>query len=282
MLEIELHQTIDIYNGILSESINPLPPYVPPQNSRYSDISNQRLIRFIATNGKIYQGDAILAPGVTDISQSKTAKVITGDPFNEHKVTDEIVQVKTLLCPLQPERIGTVRCLGLNYAQHAIESNMPLPQYPVVFFKPRTSIAGPRDDIPVPEMAQQSETLDYECELVIVIGREAKDVSEDEALDYVLGYAVGDDVSHREWQLKLGGGQWSLGKGFDGWAPMGPGIVSSRVIKDPNSLRIWTKVNGELVQESNTADMIFNVKQAVSFLSKGSTLLPGDVIFTGT
>lgn len=131
-------------------------------------------------------------------------------------------------------------------------------------------------------MAQQSETLDYECELVIVIGREAKDVSEDEALDYVLGYAVGDDVSHREWQLKLGGGQWSLGKGFDGWAPMGPGIVSSRVIKDPNSLRIWTKVNGELVQESNTADMIFNVKQAVSFLSKGSTLLPGDVIFTGT
>ncbi|KAI5287643.1 hypothetical protein KEM54_005845 [Ascosphaera aggregata] len=128
----------------------------------------------------------------------------------------------------------------------------------------------------------QSDTLDYECELVIVIGREAKDVSEEDALNYVLGYAVGDDVSHRNWQIKLGGGQWSLGKGFDGWAPIGPGIVSPKLIKDPNSLDIWTKVNGRLLQKSNTADMIFNARQAISFLSKGSTLLPGDIIFTGT
>jgi 2-keto-4-pentenoate hydratase/2-oxohepta-3-ene-1,7-dioic acid hydratase in catechol pathway len=102
------------------------------------------------------------------------------------------------------------------------------------------------------------------------------------ALDYVLGYAVGNDVSHRDWQLKLGGGQWSLGKGFDGWAPFGPGIVSPALLPDPQSLAIRTRVNGETVQESSTADMIFGVAQAVAFLSRGSTLMPGDVIFTGT
>ena len=109
----------------------------------------------------------------------------------------------------------TVRCLGLNYAQHANESKMPIPQYPVLFYKPSTSLAGPTDTIPVPIPAQ-IDGLDYECELVFVIGKECRDVSEDEALKHVLGYAVGNDVSHREWQLKRGGGQWGLGKGFDG------------------------------------------------------------------
>jgi 2-keto-4-pentenoate hydratase/2-oxohepta-3-ene-1,7-dioic acid hydratase in catechol pathway len=118
---------------------------------------------------------------------------------------------------------------------------------------------------------------------VAVIGRPCTDVPEERALDYVLGYAVGNDVSHRDWQLKRGGGQWSLGKGFDGWAPFGPGIVSSReLIPDPQTLAIKTRLNGKVMQESTTADMIFSVRKTIAFLSQGTTLLPGDVIFTGT
>lgn len=131
-------------------------------------------------------------------------------------------------------------------------------------------------------IAQEELGLDYEVELVVVIGKEARDVPESKALDYVFGYAVGNDVSHRDWQVTRGGGQWSLGKGFDGWAPYGPGIVSSSVIKDPQTMRITTKLNGQIVQDSNTADQIFNVKQTIAFLSKGHTLLPGDLIWTGT
>lgn len=190
--------------------------------------------------------------------------------------------MKLLLSPLARKDIKTVRCLGLNYEQHAKESNLPIPKYPVLFYKPVTAIAGPTDDIPVSLMAQEGEGLDYECELVIVIGKEAKEVPESKALEYVLGYAVGNDVSHRDWQIKRGGGQWGLGKGFDGWAPFGPGIVSSELIRDPNALKISTKLNGREVQSSSTKDMIFNVAQTVSFLSRGTTLLPGDLIFTGT
>lgn len=125
---------------------------------------------------------------------------------------------------------------------------MPEPKYPILFYKPATALSGPGDAIPVHAMAQEGEGLDYECELVIVIGRRCASVSEEDALNYVLGYAVGNDVSHRDWQIKRGGGQWSVGKGFDGWAPFGPGIVSSALIKDPQKLKIWTKVNGKTVQ----------------------------------
>jgi 2-keto-4-pentenoate hydratase/2-oxohepta-3-ene-1,7-dioic acid hydratase in catechol pathway len=177
-------------------------------------------------------------------------------------------------------------------------------KFPVLFYKPVTSIGGPFDTIPVPAPALEADGLDYECELVAVIGKEASEVSESNALDYVLGYAVGNDISHREWQLKRGGGQWALGKGFDGWAPMGPGIVSTSLIRDPQALNILTKVNGKIVQNSSTKDMIFGVAKTIAFLSKGrcpwsplprnfflkgnaepqtgTTLLPGDLIFTGT
>lgn len=197
-------------------------------------------------------------------------------------MTDQIAEVKTLLAPLARNDIKTVRCLGLNYEQHAKESNLPIPKYPVLFYKPVTSITGPTDEIPVPPLAREAEGLDYECELVVVIGKEARDVPKSRALDYVLGYAVGNDISHREWQLKRGGGQWGLGKGFDGWAPFGPGIVTSSVIPNPNDLHISTKLNGKVVQSSSTKDMIFGVAETIAFLSQGTTLLPGDVIFTGT
>ncbi|KAL1955035.1 hypothetical protein VTO42DRAFT_326 [Malbranchea cinnamomea] len=242
----------------------------------------KRLVRFLAKDGRIYYGDAILPPGATDLSKTTQARLISGDIFGAHTVTDTVVDVKKLLSPLARNDIRTVRCLGLNYAKHAKESNMPLPTYPVLFFKPVTSVTGPTDPIPVPPMAQECAGLDYECELVVVIGKEARDVPESRALDYVLGYAVGNDVSHREWQIKRGGSQWGLGKGFDGWAPFGPGIVSAQLIRDPNALEISTRLNGREVQKSNTRDMIFGVAKTIAFLSRGTTLLPGDLIFTGT
>lgn len=121
--------------------------------------------------------------------------------------------------------------------------------------KPATSLAGPVDPIPIPTIAQEAPGLDYECELVVVIGKKCVDVPESNALDYVLGYAVGNDVSQREWQLKRGAGQWCHSKGFDGWAPFGPGIVSTDLIKDPNALRISTKLNAKTVQVNKTAKM---------------------------
>ncbi|EGO51424.1 hypothetical protein NEUTE1DRAFT_70153 [Neurospora tetrasperma FGSC 2508] len=241
-----------------------------------------RLVRFLARDGRTYYGDAILPQGVSDIRAAKQARLITGDIFGSYTVTDQVADIRLLLSPLAPEDVRTVRFLGLNYEQHAREANMPIPTYPVLFYKPVTSLSGPTDPIPISRMAQEGEGLDYECELVAIIGKRCRDVSEDQALDYVLGYAVGNDVSHRDWQIKRGGGQWSLGKGFDGWAPFGPGIVSKDLIKDPQTLKISTKLNGKKVQESSTADMIFSVKKTIAFLSRGTTLLPGDVIWTGT
>ncbi|KAJ5583874.1 hypothetical protein N7450_006538 [Penicillium hetheringtonii] len=244
--------------------------------------SFSRLVRFLAKDGQIYYGDAILPAGTDDIAQVTQAKVIQGDIFGQYRITEQIAEVRMLLAPLARQDIGTVRCLGLNYEQHAKESNLPIPKYPVLFFKPVTSIAGPTDDIPISQIAQEGEGLDYECELVIVVGKEAKNVPESKALEYVFGYAIGNDVSHRDWQIKRGGGQWGLGKGFDGWAPFGPGIVSSKIITDPNALHISTTLNGKQVQSSSTKDMIFGVAQTIAFLSQGTTLLPGDLIFTGT
>ncbi|ERS95711.1 uncharacterized protein SPSK_00158 [Sporothrix schenckii 1099-18] len=243
--------------------------------------SFSRLIRFLAKDGCIYYGDALLPRGVVDIAQATQARIVRGSIFGQHTVTDEVAEVRTLLSPLAPEDVRTVRCLGLNYALHAKESGMALPAYPVLFYKPATSLGGAHDAIPVPAVAQEGEGLDYECELVAVIGQRCRDVPEADALSVVLGYAVGNDVSHRDWQLKRGGGQWSVGKGFDGWAPWGPGIVRASLL-DPQALAISTKLNGQTVQASRTSDMIFNVRQAIAFLSRGTTLQPGDLIFTGT
>ncbi|KAJ2971931.1 hypothetical protein NQ176_g7446 [Zarea fungicola] len=242
--------------------------------------SFSRLVRFLSRDGRTYYGDAILREGDSDISKAQTARIIKGDIFGKHEVTSQVSEIHRLLPPLAPAHSGTVRCLGLNYADHAKENNLPEPKYPVLFFKPPTSLSGPTDPIPIPHMAQEMDGLDYECELVIVVGKQCKDVSVSDALDYVLGYAVGNDLSHRDWQLKHN--QWGHGKGFDGWAPYGPGIVSSELIKDPQSLAIWTKVNGEILQNGNTANQIFGVKETISLLSRGVTLMPGDLIFTGT
>ncbi|KKY29001.1 putative fumarylacetoacetase-like protein [Phaeomoniella chlamydospora] len=246
-----------------------------------------RLIRFLARDGKTYYGDAILPHGVTDVSQAKAARVISGSIFPvtnppSYTITDHIAQIRVFLPPLSPTDLGTVRCLGLNFEQHAREASMPIPESPVLFYKPPTSISSHGSSIPIPFHTQSDPGLDYECELVIVISKPCLNVPPSQALDYVLGYTVGNDISHRFWQLKKGGGQWGLGKCYDGWAPMGPAIVSKEVIPDPQNLKMKTTLNGQVVQDSTTADQIFGVKETVSALSMGTTLMPGDLIFTGT
>ncbi|KAK7727682.1 hypothetical protein SLS57_002724 [Botryosphaeria dothidea] len=200
---------------------------------------------------------------------------------------------RRLLCPLTPATTRTIRCLGLNYAAHAAESRMPLPTHPVLFYKPPTALNDPFGAIPVPRMPQETDEsttdakIDYEAELAIVIGRAARDVSPSTALSHIAGFAVANDVSQRTWQLARGGGQWGLGKGFDGWAPLGPGVASLEALagRDPDEgagLAIGARVNGVEVQASGTGDMVFGVRETVSFPSRGTTLLPGDVILTGT
>ncbi|ETO25397.1 Fumarylacetoacetate hydrolase domain-containing protein [Reticulomyxa filosa] len=178
-------------------------------------------------------------------------------------------------------------CVGLNYRQHAKESNMSIPNKPVIFMKPRSSICHPLDPILVPKVCDKAE-VDYEVELVIVIGKLCKNVSESEALQYVFGYTVANDVSARKWQLdpKLSGGQWIRGKSFDTFTPLGPCIlVNNQTVTtalDPNNLKLWTFLNDVKVQSSSTNDLIFNVQSLVSFLSQSTTLYPGAIILTGT
>jgi len=168
-------------------------------------------------------------------------------------------------------------CVGLNYQKHADESDMPAPEHPILFSKYKNSLSGHGEKVAIPREATQ---VDYEAELAIVIGKEAKDVPEREALDYVFGYTCSNDLSERTFQMRSG--QWLLGKSLDGFCPLGPYIVTKDEIEDPNKLRISCSVNGESRQDSNTNDMIFNCQQIISYTSKYMTLKPGDVILTGT
>lgn len=168
--------------------------------------------------------------------------------------------------------------VGLNYRKHAEEAGMDIPKEPVVFTKAITSLSGPNDDIVLPDGAKE---CDWEIELGLIIGTTSRKVSVEKALDYVAGYCLANDVSERHWQSKRGG-QWSKGKSFDTFGPIGPWLVTSDEILDPQTLDMELKVNGETRQKSNTADMIFTVAQIVSHLSQFMTLLPGDVVITGT
>lgn len=168
--------------------------------------------------------------------------------------------------------------IGLNYRKHAEESGQEIPTEPVVFMKALTSIAGPNDDVKLPVA---SEAGDWEIELGFVIGSAARSVSVTEALHHVAGYCLANDVSERDWQIKRNG-QWGKGKSFDGFGPIGPWLVTSDELPDPQSVPLQLFVNGELRQESSTADMIFSVAEIVSYLSQFMTLLPGDLVITGT
>jgi ureidoglycolate lyase len=176
-------------------------------------------------------------------------------------------------------KIGKFICIGLNYADHAAESNAPIPKEPIVFMKATSAVCGPNDDVEIPK---GSEKTDWEVELGVVIGKPAKYVPENHAMDYVAGYCVVNDVSEREFQLERGGGQWDKGKGCDTFGPTGPWVVTKDEVPDPHNLAMWLEVDGHRYQNGNTRTMIFNVPKLVSYLSHFMSLQPGDVISTGT
>ncbi|MFD1163717.1 MULTISPECIES: fumarylacetoacetate hydrolase family protein [Hwangdonia] len=169
-------------------------------------------------------------------------------------------------------------CVGLNYAKHAAEAGMKVPKEPVLFFKSTTALCGPNDDVIIPK---NSEKTDWEVELAIVIGKKASYIEEADAFDHIAGYVLHNDVSERAFQIEKEG-QWCKGKGCDTFAPLGPFIATKDEIPNPNNLNLWLIVNGERLQDSSTSDFIFNVQEVVSYISQYMTLLPGDIISTGT
>jgi 2-keto-4-pentenoate hydratase/2-oxohepta-3-ene-1,7-dioic acid hydratase in catechol pathway len=207
-----------------------------------------------------------------------SATLLDGDIYGSYRDTGRPATVAKLLAPVAPVDIV---CIGLNYARHAAEGNKPAPELPVVFMKTSAAVQNPGDPIVLPRHLRSDE-VDFECELAVVIGKRCKNVSREQALDYVLGYTCANDVSARDWQLKWGGGQWCRGKTFDTFAPLGPCLVTTDELPRPNSLKIRTILNGEVMQDWTTEDMIFDVPRLIEFLSGSSTLLPGTVILTGT
>nr|WP_299174941.1 fumarylacetoacetate hydrolase family protein [uncultured Allomuricauda sp.] len=176
------------------------------------------------------------------------------------------------------KRPSKIVCVGLNYAQHAAESGMDVPKEPVLFFKASSAIAGPNDDVIIPKGSQKT---DWEVELAFVIGKKASYVDEENAMAHIAGYVLHNDYSEREYQLEREG-QWVKGKSCDTFAPLGPYLVTKDEIEDPHNLDLWLKLNGETMQDSNTSDFVFNIPELVSYISQFMTLLPGDIVSTGT
>jgi 2-keto-4-pentenoate hydratase/2-oxohepta-3-ene-1,7-dioic acid hydratase in catechol pathway len=210
------------------------------------------------------------------------------ESFFANQGLEKLAQViaKEKLSPINDsERIGSavarpskILCIGLNYAKHAKETGAAIPTEPILFMKSTTSLTGPFDNIIIPK---NSEKTDWEVELAVVIGKKASYVSEAEAMDYVAGYVLHNDVSERAFQLERGG-TWDKGKGCDSFAPLGPWMVTKDEIPNPHTLRLWLSLNGKMMQDGNTDDLIFNIPQLISYSSQFMTLLPGDVISTGT
>ena len=209
----------------------------------------------------------------------KNFYALTGDIFcREFKITNERIDVLSLLAPIEPH---TIYGIGLNYRKHAEETGAKVPEHPIVFLKSPTAIQDPEGPIILPRHLR-SDQVDFEAELGVVIGYSCKNVSRAEAMNYVLGYTIANDVSARDWQKQWGGSQWCRGKTFDTFCPLGPALVTPAGLKNPNDLAIRTRVNGELMQQSNTRDMIFQIAELIEFLSGSTTLEPGTLILTGT
>lgn len=196
------------------------------------------------------------------------------EQLERNKLLHQIDTISFGPCVLEPQKII---CVGLNYRKHAEETNADIPKYPILFNKFSNALTGHGQPIQIPD---ETEQLDYEAELAIVIGKEANHVSREDALDYVFGYACANDLSARDLQLRTA--QWMLGKTCDDFCPLGPYVVTSDEVEDPNNLRIQCTVNGEIRQDSNTSDMIFYCDEIISYISKHMTLKPGDIILTGT
>jgi 2-keto-4-pentenoate hydratase/2-oxohepta-3-ene-1,7-dioic acid hydratase in catechol pathway len=204
---------------------------------------------------------------------------VSGELFeNDLEATDELLNVQSILTPVVPP---TIYCVGLNYRKHAEETGAKIPEHPVIFLKSPTALQDPGQPIMLPRHLR-SDQVDFEGELAIVIGRTGKNISESEALDCVAGYTIANDVSARDWQKTWGGSQWSRGKTFDTFCPVGPALVTRDEIPNPDDLGLTTRVNGEIMQESRTSDMIFSVRKIIAFLSGSTTLEAGTLILTGT
>ncbi|KAJ5455926.1 uncharacterized protein N7458_004190 [Penicillium daleae] len=254
----------------------------------------KRLIRFIATDGRTLRGEPILPTPDTDLgfiteADQLQARVIEGtdiyDTTGVTRVTDEVVTVKTMLGPLAAADVPILRCVGLNYAKHIKEAGRTPPPFPFIFFKPSTTIHDHNSPVSIPRIAQDSQA-DYEGELCLVLGRDAKNVSQENALSYIAAYTVGNDVSSRKLQRDpaLAGRvpQWGFSKGFDTFAPLGPCLVAGSEIADPKMLLLKTVVDGEVRQEEGVSDLLFDCAYLISYLSQGTTLQKGSVIMTGT
>ena len=228
-----------------------------------------KLIRYLDNAGKIHY-----AAEQADGAQLR----MEGDPFGKNRVTQEAANVAKVLAPVVPVMIW---CIGQNYRRHADEVGMSSGDYPVAFVKGPNTVQDPGAPIIIPERAATAE-LDYEGELVVVIGKACKDVTRDRALEYVAGYTCGNDVSARDWQLKKGGSQWCRGKSFDTFAPLGPCLVTPDFIPDPSNLGIQTKVNGRVMQDGNTRDMVRDVPALIEFLSQLNEIESGQCCSSGT
>jgi 2-keto-4-pentenoate hydratase/2-oxohepta-3-ene-1,7-dioic acid hydratase in catechol pathway len=207
-----------------------------------------------------------------------TVTALAGDIFHTWQDTGKVVELSRLLAPVVPTDII---CIGLNYRRHAEEGKQAIPEQPVVFMKNCGAVQDPEQPIVLPRKLR-SDMVDYECELAVVIKQRCYNVSRADALQHVLGYTCANDVSARDWQMKWGGSQWCRGKTFATFCPLGPCLVTTDEIPNPNSLAIRTELNGQVMQDWNTNDMIFDVPTLIEFLSGSTVLLPGTVILTGT
>ena len=208
-----------------------------------------------------------------------TAILLKGKLFNGFKDTGKTITVKKLLAPIEPVAI---LCIGLNFHQHAAETGLKPPQYPVLFMKNPASINNPDDPVVIPKSCFNPPEVDYEAELAVIIGKAAKNVSAEQALNYVFGYTIANDVSARRWQKKAGGMQWTRSKSFDTFCPLGPAIITADEIPNPQTLQIKCNLNDKVMQDAVTSDMIFSVAEIIEYLSEETTLLPGTLILTGT
>lgn len=251
-------------------------------------MSFDRLVRFVPKGGSssVLIGEPVDSSVDVGVAvrkgQDVQVKVFSGSSvLDPGSATDKVEVIDRVLSPLDTDEVGTIRCIGLNYRGHANEVGMKIPDVPVVFLKPATSLADPWP-VPtvIPKHTLKDDCADYESELAVVIGKTAKNVTKEQALDYVLGYTACNDISSRVQQLNQS--QWSFSKGFDGACPIGPTLVSTKAIPDSSKLHLRGLLNGKVVQESGLDDLIFDVAELVSWCSQGTTLLPGTLIITGT
>ena len=239
--------------------------YGPPGREKPGLIDDEGKLRDLSRKVRDIDGEALSPTSLTALRKVNTSRLpaVKGRP-------------RLGPCIAKP---GKFVAIGLNFVDHAKETGSPIPENPIVFYKSDTSISGPNDPIMLPK---DSTSTDWEVELAFVIGRRARYVEVKDALRYVAGYCICNDVSEREYQLKKGGGQWNKGKGCDTFGPIGPWLVTADEIRDPQNLGMWLKVNGETKQNGSTSTMIFGVAELVADVSRYMTLEPGDIVTTGT